>query len=330
MSQKETDRNEAVYGYQGNRNPFIDFPDLAEYVWGNKVGEPFRVQGGTTPGGKPVLTAPVADTTLDFGQVAVGQSIKALLFFKGENIPSSLTLTLVGADKAMFSIPEKSIGAQLLNAPSGYYLQVTYTPTATGIHQARIAMSDGGLEGSMTVNLRGEALETPVLSTLTAYEAADITSDTYTASWSKAPEDIDYYVVTRSRYTENGDVQTDEIECEETSLTITDFDASTQETYSVQSSRLGFRSPASNVVFVYHSGLGELVTDTPLTVSSYPGLIRISCPVDHTDARIYDARGQLETIISRIEAPGMELNLEPGVYLMVTAEHPTPVKLIAR
>ncbi len=330
VSQKETDRNEAVYGYQGNRNPFIDFPDLAEYVWGNKVGEPFRVQGGTTPGGKPVLTAPVADTTLDFGQVAVGQSIKALLFFKGENIPSSLTLTLVGADKAMFSIPEKSIGAQLLNAPSGYYLQVTYTPTATGIHQARIAMSDGGLEGSMTVNLRGEALETPVLSTLTAYEAADITSDTYTASWSKAPEDIDYYVVTRSRYTENGDVQTDEIECEETSLTITDFDASTQETYSVQSSRLGFRSPASNVVFVYHSGLGELVTDTPLTVSSYPGLIRISCPVDHTDARIYDARGQLETIISRIEAPGMELNLEPGVYLMVTAEHPTPVKLIAR
>lgn len=210
-----------------------------------------------------MLTAPVADTTLDFGQVAVGQSIKALLFFKGENIPSSLTLTLVGADKAMFSIPEKSIGAQLLNAPSGYYLQVTYTPTATGIHQARIAMSDGGLEGSMTVNLRGEALETPVLSTLTAYEAADITSDTYTASWSKAPEDIDYYVVTRSRYTENGDVQTDEIECEETSLTITDFDASTQETYSVQSSRLGFRSPASNVVFVYHSGLGELVTDTP-------------------------------------------------------------------
>lgn len=330
VSQKETDRNEAVYGYQGNRNPFIDFPDLAEYIWGDKVGMPFKVSGGTTPSGKPVLTAPVPDTTLDFGQVAVGQSIKALLFFKGENIPSSLSLSLVGTDKAMFSIPERSIGAQLLNSPSGYYLQITYTPTSTGIHEARISMYDGGLSGSMTVNLRGEALEQPTLSTLSAYEAADITSDSYTASWSTAPEAIDYYVVTRTRYLAGGDVQTEELETEETSLTITDFDTATQETYSVQSSRLGFRSQPSNVVFVYHSGLGELVTDSPLTATSYPDCIHIACPTDHTDARIYDAGGRLVGMIPLIAAPGIELNLEPGVYMLVTAEHPTPVKMIAR
>jgi endonuclease I len=330
VSQKETDRNEAVYGYQGNRNPFIDFPDLAEYIWGDKVGVPFKVSGGTTPSGKPVLTAPVPDTTLDFGQVAVGQSIKALLFFKGENIPSSLSLSLVGTDKAMFSIPERSIGAQLLNSPSGYYLQITYTPTSTGTHEARISMYDGGLSGSMTVNLRGEALEQPTLSTLSAYEAADITSDSYTASWSTAPEAIDYYVVTRTRYLAGGDVQTEELETEETSLTITDFDTATQETYSVQSSRLGFRSQPSNVVFVYHSGLGELITDSPLTVTSYPGRIHIACPTDHTDARIYDTGGRLVGMIPVIAAPGIELNLEPGVYMLVTAEHPTPVKMIAR
>ena len=39
VSQKEIDRNQAVYGIQKNRNPFIDYPDLAEYIWGNKVGE---------------------------------------------------------------------------------------------------------------------------------------------------------------------------------------------------------------------------------------------------------------------------------------------------
>ena len=39
VSQKEIDRNQAVYGLQHNRNPFIDYPELAEYIWGNKIGQ---------------------------------------------------------------------------------------------------------------------------------------------------------------------------------------------------------------------------------------------------------------------------------------------------
>lgn len=39
VSQKEIDRNQAVYGIQHNRNPFIDYPDLADYIWGDKVGQ---------------------------------------------------------------------------------------------------------------------------------------------------------------------------------------------------------------------------------------------------------------------------------------------------
>jgi hypothetical protein len=33
VSQKELDRNEAVYAIQGNRNPFIDDPDFADRIW---------------------------------------------------------------------------------------------------------------------------------------------------------------------------------------------------------------------------------------------------------------------------------------------------------
>jgi len=36
VSQKEIDRNNAIYSLQHNRNPFIDHPELAEYIWGNK------------------------------------------------------------------------------------------------------------------------------------------------------------------------------------------------------------------------------------------------------------------------------------------------------
>lgn len=39
VSQKEIDRNQGVYGEQNNRNPFIDYPDLVDYIWGDKVGQ---------------------------------------------------------------------------------------------------------------------------------------------------------------------------------------------------------------------------------------------------------------------------------------------------
>lgn len=37
VSQKEIDRNNAVYSIQGNRNPFVDFPDYALYIWDDEI-----------------------------------------------------------------------------------------------------------------------------------------------------------------------------------------------------------------------------------------------------------------------------------------------------
>ena len=39
ISKKEIDRNNGIQETQGNRNPFIDYPYLAEYLWGEHVGE---------------------------------------------------------------------------------------------------------------------------------------------------------------------------------------------------------------------------------------------------------------------------------------------------
>lgn len=39
VSQKEINRNNAVFTFQQNRNPFIDHPVLAEFIWGHQRGQ---------------------------------------------------------------------------------------------------------------------------------------------------------------------------------------------------------------------------------------------------------------------------------------------------
>jgi len=34
VSQKEIDRNNAIYQWQDNRNPYIDYPGLDQYIFG--------------------------------------------------------------------------------------------------------------------------------------------------------------------------------------------------------------------------------------------------------------------------------------------------------
>lgn len=55
VSQKEIDRNNAVYKCQRNRNPYVDYPGLEQYVWGDKMEESFSYDNydGSNPNPDP-------------------------------------------------------------------------------------------------------------------------------------------------------------------------------------------------------------------------------------------------------------------------------------
>lgn len=48
VSDKERVRNDAVYAHQHNRNPFIDYPELAEHIWGNKQANNWYINSSAT------------------------------------------------------------------------------------------------------------------------------------------------------------------------------------------------------------------------------------------------------------------------------------------
>lgn len=51
VSQKEIDRNNGMQKVQNNRNPFIDYPELVEYLWGNNAGQAVNLSGLTLSDG---------------------------------------------------------------------------------------------------------------------------------------------------------------------------------------------------------------------------------------------------------------------------------------
>lgn len=337
VSEKEINRNDQVYLIQANRNPFIDYPDLVEYIWGDKMDQTYPGTGGSTqPAAQANLITPPNKMALDFNQIAVGHTATATLQFRGEKFTGPISLTVAGTNKSYFSISQTAISASAVNAPSGTWITVSYTPTSTGSHTARLIVNFNGQvpdePGGRVVNLIGQSLPVPTLSALTANSATEVTDSSFRANWDAAPqdEDIDYYILTLRRYDTDGNVTTEELPAENNFLDITDAAGLAQATYSVQSVRLGIRSQASNTITVaIPSEITGILPDQPLVIQSFPGFIRFTCSQTHTAIRIFDITGRLIVLLPQV-SDGFELSLVPGTYIIVSDQHPRPIKTITR
>ena len=167
VSQKEIDRNNGMETTQGNRNPFIDYPCLAEYLWGNKAGQAVTLSelvgtftgswtsGDGCPCVGPTITSPTE--TVNIGTTNTSNSIYKDVTVQGTNLASgSLILTIGGTNDSYFKLPGGASSTTITKAQAeaGYNITITYTPTANGSHTATLTISGCGVT-SHVVELTG-------------------------------------------------------------------------------------------------------------------------------------------------------------------------------
>lgn len=184
VSQKETDRNEAVYkSNQRNRNPFIDYPELAELIFGSRQGEEFY-PGSTQDA---YLVEPLPHSTFSVGSAPVGSQIGKRLSIKGKNIENPVHIALSGTNASSFSIDTESITAAQAN--EGYGLTVTFTPASPETLTAQLSISGDDIT-TVNVTLNGTGIDG-----FAAIEAGNITQNSFTANWTAKNDATDYEIV---------------------------------------------------------------------------------------------------------------------------------------
>lgn len=166
VSERETKRNDAVHKVQGNRNPFIDHPELAEYIWGNKTNLLWTASGQE----ETSINQPVDKSQLDFGLTGVNVAVSRKVAVRTTGAQSSVNLSAT----APFTVSPATLTATAANA--GTEVTLTYLPIAKGSHTGTFTVS--AADAKHTVSLRGQTVDG-----LPVGEAKNVTDESFVANW---------------------------------------------------------------------------------------------------------------------------------------------------
>ncbi len=161
VSEKELKRNDAIEATQGNRNPFIDYPELAEYLWGTKKGQTVVLSELTSAydGGVqvdvPTLFSPTDNSDIQFGNVTLEKTISKSITVKGALLENAISLSISGEDASQFTVSPSAITAAQANA--GQPVAVIYTPATEGLHTATLYLRSSDFS-TIAVNLEGTGI----------------------------------------------------------------------------------------------------------------------------------------------------------------------------
>jgi len=180
VSPKELARIEAIYNLQGNRNPFIDYPDLADYIWGKDTANIFPFPDET----EPFLLTPRRGYSIDFGVILVNDVRTQKLHIQGANISSDISLKINNSSSAL-SLSTPIITAA--NAIDGIDLSISFSPLVAGTIIDTLTIQGGGLAEALRIPLK--ALAAADFITL---EPTEISPVGGTLNWISDPKATDY------------------------------------------------------------------------------------------------------------------------------------------
>ena len=153
VSQKEIDRNNAVYSFQGNRNPFIDYPNMVEYIWGDSTNYEFSFSGQSTSA--PSIS--ISNDKIEFGYIGTETSKDKEIYIKGKNLTTDITAKLLNNDSGDFSLGMSNLPAHELNT-TGINLPITFSPRSIGTRNVTLRLSSDELSAPVDITISGTVL----------------------------------------------------------------------------------------------------------------------------------------------------------------------------
>ncbi|MDO4190233.1 MAG: endonuclease, partial [Bacteroidales bacterium] len=173
VSQKELDRNEAVYNLQGNRNPFVDYPQLVEHIWGNDTANIFAFPTAT----QAYFITPTRWDRIEFNGNYLGDTLTATIHLEGVNFNTPVQCSLLNQTQGI-TLSTSLFTAANINA--GTDLTLSYIPTSLCNINDTILISGSGI-----------ALRIPITGFVTnafmTMPATDIQSTSATLHWNAYP-----------------------------------------------------------------------------------------------------------------------------------------------
>lgn len=153
VCQKEIDRNNAVYSFQGNRNPFIDYPNMVEYIWGDSTNYEFSFSGQSTSA--PSIS--ISNDKIEFGYIGTETSKDKEIYIKGKNLTTDITAKLLNNDSGDFSLGMSNLPAHELNT-TGINLAITFSPRSIGTRNVTLRLSSDELSAPVDITISGTVL----------------------------------------------------------------------------------------------------------------------------------------------------------------------------